>query len=309
MTKGDHLAKAGLVALLGTSALCATAALALPRFADWAPPLSVEALPSSSTAINTAAVDGCSSMSRDGLTLFFNSNRTGNFDLYVATRESRDEGFGEPQRLPAPINTSANEACATFTQDHRLFFSSDREDAAYDIYAARWQAGEWTDPVNLGGNINRPGWLDETPTFYEDERGREVMIFSSRLPNGTQGKLFQSIEFGPATLVEGGVNSTASDNRPSITHDGLTLFFDSTRGGGLGGPDIHVATRSSVSEPFGPATNLRSLNSGGFDARPSVSWDAKELLFSSIRGTGEGGPDIMWTSRDKATPGAKQVIF
>ena len=308
MIKDTYLSKA-VLAMLGTATLGATAALALPRFADWEPPLSIEALPGSSPALNTAAVDGCSAMSRDGLTLFFNSNRTGNFDLYVATRESRDEGFGAPQRLPAPINTSANEACATFTQDHRLFFSSDREDAAYDIYAARWRAGEWTDPVNLGGNINRPGWLDETATFYEDDLGREVMIFSSRLPNGAQGKVYQSVEFGPATLVEGGVNSAGSDNRPSVTHDGLTLFFDSTRSGGAGGPDIHVASRASTSEPFGPATNLRSLNSPGFDARPSVSWDAKELLFSSIRGTGEGGPDIMWTSRDKANPGAKQVIF
>ncbi|QPC99044.1 PD40 domain-containing protein [Qipengyuania soli] len=309
MTKTTTLSKARLVAALGSTALCATAALALPRFADWAPPVSIEALPASSTAINTAAIDGCASLSRDGLTLFFNSNRSGNFDIFVATRASRDEGFGEPQRLPAPINTSANESCPTFTQDHRLFFSSDREDSAYDIYAARWQAGEWTDPVNLGGNINRPGWLDETPTFYEDEQGREVMIFSSRLPGGSQGKIYQSVEFGPATLVEGGVNSAGSDNRPSITHDGLTLFFDSTRSGGAGGPDLHVASRTSVSEPFGPATNLRSLNSPGFDARPWVSWDGRELIYASIRGTGEGGPDILWTSRDKKAPGAKEVIF
>ena len=57
--------------------------------------------------LNSPAVDGCASLSRDGLTLLFNSNRTGNFDLYVATRASKDVGFGTPRALPAPVNSSS----------------------------------------------------------------------------------------------------------------------------------------------------------------------------------------------------------
>ena len=110
--------------------------------------------------------------------------------------------------------------------------------------------------------------------------------------------------------IGGGPDSSASDNRPSVTHDGLTLFFDSTRGGGLGGPDIWVASRESTSDPFGAASTLQALNSGGFDARPSVSWDGTELFFSSGRAGNESpAPDIWRASRKKAKGGPKTVTM
>ena len=287
----------GYVLAAGTIAL-GTAAMAMPSFGDWSSAAPIETISSSSNEINTPAVDGCASQSKDSLTLVFNSNRTGNFDLYMATRSSKDEGFGAPVRLPAPVNTSANEACATLAHGNKLYFSSDREDPAYDIYVARRGPKGWTAPANLGPNINEPGYLDETPTFYEDG-GREVMIFSSRLPNGDAGKIYQSVDGGPRTLVAGGPHSSASDNRPSVTHDGLTIFFDSTRTGSLGGPDLYYATRTSTSQPFGPAVHMSALSSPGFDARPYVSWDGRMLSFSSNRpGSESPAPDIWFTTRN-----------
>ena len=56
-------------------------------------------------------MDGCASLSPDKLTIAFTSNRTGNFDVYVATRPNAGVGFGNPVALPAPINTAADEAC------------------------------------------------------------------------------------------------------------------------------------------------------------------------------------------------------
>ena len=152
--------------------------------------------------------------------------------------------------------------------------------------------------------------MDEAATFYEDEQGNRAMLFSRRQANGTGGNIFVSIEGAPAMPIGGGPDSSASDNRPSVTHDGLTLFFDSTRGGGLGGPDIWVTSRESTSDPFGAASNLQALNSGGFDARPSVSWDGTELFFSSGRSGNESpAPDIWRASRKKAKGGPKTVTM
>jgi Tol biopolymer transport system component len=290
------------LALLGTaSALLASAAIAMPPFGSWSAPANLESLPDSSPNINTPAVDGCASLSRDGLTLLFNSNRTGNFDLYVAKRESKSEGFGEPTRLPGPVNTGANEACATFGPGNTIYFASDRQDPAYDLYVTKRGPNGWSEPQNLGPNINRRGYLEESAAFYEDEDGHTVMLFGSRRPDGSDGKIYQSVDGGPATLVAGGPHSSANDDRPSVTRDGLTIFFDSDRYGTLGGPDLYYATRSNTHEPFGPAIHLQSLSSPAFDARPYISFDGTLLTFSSARpGSTSPAPDIWFSTRTKA---------
>lgn len=292
--------KRGRSALLAT-ALLAGGAIAMPPFGGWSVPANLATLPGTGSGISTPAVDGCASLSPDGLSIAFTSNRTGNFDVYIASRSSKSEGFGSPVRVPAPVSSStSNDACPTIVEGNRLFFSSDRDDSAYDLYSAKRVAGNWT-VSRLGPNINRAGWLDESAGIYEDG-GHEVMVFSSRRPDGSDGKIYQSVDGGPASLVAGGPHSSASDNRPSITHDGKTIFFDSDRYGTLGDQDLYYSTRSNTSEPFGPAIHLESLSSAGFDARPFISWDGTMLTFSSARpGNPSPAPDIWFATRDKAT--------
>jgi Tol biopolymer transport system component len=277
--------------------------VAAKNWDDWATPVSIESLPGSSSSVNSPAVDGCASHSPDGLTLVFNSNRGGNQDLYMADRSSTSEGFGAPVRLPAPVNTSANESCPTVGNGHRLYFSSDRDDPAYDIYVSKRGPNGWSEPQNLGPNINTDGWLDESAAFYDDSSGNQVMLFSSRQNGGTgDGNIYESVNGGPKSLVAGGPNSSASDNRPSVTRDGLTIFFDSTRTGTLGGPDIYYATRSSISQPFGQAIHLSVLSSSVFDARASISKDGSFVTFSSQRPGGESAaPDMYYATREKIT--------
>ena len=292
-----------LPAVVGIAAIAVASAAAAKNWDDWATPVNLESLPGSSSAINTAAVDGCASHSPDGLTLIFNSSRVGgNQDLYMATRSNTSEGFGTPVALPAPVNGSSNDSCPTIATGHRLYFSSDRDDSAYDIYVTTLGKDGWSEPQNLGPNINRPGWLDETPAFFDDDAGNEVMLFSSRLPSGASGKIYQSVNGGPASLVAGGPHSSASDNRPSVTRDGLTIFFDSTRTGGLGGPDLYYASRSRTSDSFGAAIHLSDLSSPAFDARPQISKDGTFLTFGSARAGSESpAPDMWYATREKIT--------
>jgi Tol biopolymer transport system component len=279
-------------------AVSMTTAVAAENWDDWSGPSNLESLPGSSPALNTPAIDGCASHSADGLTIVFNSNRAGTHDIYMATRSSLSEGFGAPVRLPAPVNTDTlTESCPTLA-GNRLYFSSTRDDPAGDIVVSRLGQSGWSTPENLGSNINRAGWLDEAADFYKDDEGRDVMVFSSRQPHDNGGKIYESVGGSPRRLVHGGPNSSAQDNRPSITSDGLTIFFDSTRTGTLGGPDLYYATRSSASEPFEPAIHLRQLSSPGFDARPFISEDGSFLTFSSNRSGSESpAPDLWFAAR------------
>lgn len=295
---GAFSAAAGAVALsVGTAAMA-------KNWGDWYAPANLNAL--STPDINTAAVDGCASSSRDGLTIVFNSNRAGTQDLYMATRESESDDFGPAVRLPAPVNlTDKHESCPTIAQGKRLYFASNRDDPAYDLYVTRLGSdGDWSEPEGLGPNINTPGVMEEAPDFYEDEAGRQVMIFTRRAAVGLAGhggKIFESVDGGEAVEIEGEPNGTEGDNRASISKDGLVIYWDSVRGG-KAMPDLYYATRSSTSEPFGEAIPLTDLSGPGFDARPFISWDNSFLTYSSGRaGNVSPAPDIWYSSRDKVT--------
>lgn len=287
----------------GTLIVAGAGAVAAKNWDSWSTPVNLESLPGSSSSLNTTFVDGCAAHSRDGLTLVFNSNRDGTHDIYMATRSSMSEGFGAPVKLPAPINTDTLvESCPTLGPGNRLYFLSSRDDPPGDIMVSKRGPKGWSAPVNLGPNINTPGMVEEAADFYTDGEGREVMIFTRRNASGTEGDIYMSVEGGPASLVAGGVHSSAADARASVTNDGLTIFWDSTRSGGLGAQDLYYATRSKTSDPFGPAIHLSALSSSVFDARPFISKDGTFLTFSSARtGSESPAPDMWITSREKIT--------
>lgn len=188
---------------VGLAALACASAVAAKNWGEWSAPQSIEAMPGASSLLNTAAVDGCSSMSHDGLELYFTSSRAGSMavDIWVARRSSTSEGFGAPENLGAPVNSPAVDFCPTIRPGKRLYFSSTRHDGAGDLYVSRLGKDGWSTPENLGPNINSPS-VEESASFYEDEEGREVMLFSSR--RSGRGQIYQSIDGGPAQLVAGG---------------------------------------------------------------------------------------------------------
>jgi hypothetical protein len=78
-------------------------------------------------------------LSVDGLSLYFASKRTGNAELYVARRASRDEDFGEPTPLLG-VNTASEERMPWLSADERtLYFASDRL-GSYALYVATREA-------------------------------------------------------------------------------------------------------------------------------------------------------------------------
>jgi len=105
--------------------------------------------------------------------------------------------------------------------------------------------------------------------------------------------------FGEPTNLGPTVNSSSRDSGPSISADGLSLFFHSTRPGGFGERDLCVATRRTVSESFGNPVNLGPIiNSSAKDAQPNLSSDGLSLFFHSDRSGGSGAQDL-WVTRRK----------
>jgi hypothetical protein len=92
------------------------------------------------------------------------------------------------------------------------------------------------------------------------------------------------------------VNSTANDLAPAVSKDGLSLYFQSNRSGGIGAPDLWVSRRSDEDAEWGPPVNLgEPINSPFTEGAPAFSRDGHWLFFNSERPGGAGGTD-MWVA-------------
>ncbi len=80
--------------------------------------------------VNSSANESGPNLLADGLSLYFRSARPGGYgkrDLWLATRPTTNDAWGEPVNLGPPINTSYHDSGACISVDGRtLYFNSDR---------------------------------------------------------------------------------------------------------------------------------------------------------------------------------------
>ena len=83
------------------------------------------------------------------------------------------------------------------------------------------------------------------------------------------------------------VNTVGFEGGPSLSADGLELYFVSDRPGALGGPgdqDIYVSRRATTQDDWGPPERVPPpVSSPFFDITPSISQDGLALYFGSNR--------------------------
>ncbi len=109
--------------------------------------------------INTKFYESHASISRDGKTLYFTSNREGGhgkLDIYVSHREEGGD-WGPATNLGPVINTKYNENTPFITMnDSLLYFSSEGHYnmGGYDIFVSRRKGDGWSKPENVGYPLN-----------------------------------------------------------------------------------------------------------------------------------------------------------
>jgi hypothetical protein len=295
----------------------AAAAASAMGYSGWSTAQKIDEIAGNHPDLNTAFLDGCPIRSPDGLSLYMASNRPdgkGGLDIWVATREKSSDPWGAPVSLPEPVNSPFDDFCPTPLHGGGLLFVSRRVEPGVscglgDIYFVRESpARGWSDPEHLACAPDGPNSvLDEQgPSFVH----AQLYFSRSGLPAGNTGELYASdktgdMTFGPATAIAELNDDTANDIQPNLRKDGLEIVFSSNRSGGAGGQDIWTATRSSADDPWSAPVNLgASVNTSLGESRPSLSWDAEQLLFGRAGppGTGEGGTgasDIYVTAREK----------
>lgn len=261
--------------------------------------------------VNSSYDDASPDISADGLSLFFQSDRpggSGEWDLWVARRETKDDDWGTPVNLGLTVNSSTSDQTPHISGDSlSLYFFSIRPGGSG--WADLWvttratTSDDWGNAVNLGPTVNS-ATLDSDPSISADGL---VLYFCSDRPGGSGGadlwvvtRLTIDDDWGAPVNLGPIINTQFVDTQPRISTDGLALFFASDRPGGYGSWDLYVTTRLTVSDPWGTSVNLGPMvNTAYGDSAPGISPDGLSLYFSDYplpRPGGHGDLDIWQVS-------------
>jgi hypothetical protein len=177
------------------------------------------------SALNATSEDSWPTVTADGLTLYMNSTRGGEHQLFVSSRAFVAAEFSTPKEL-STLDVSGEGGPYVTPDGSALYFHSWRALGSADLYRA----------TRNGASFNAPDRLAV-------------------------------------------INTDANEFYPVVMPDELTIYY-LTNADPLGQNGIWMATRASVSEPFGAAVFLRDLT-GPLDALPNwISPDGCRLYYN-----------------------------
>ncbi len=203
--------------------------------------------------VNTKGLDYAPTVSADGRTLYFVSDRPGSMlnkngdpshDFWATKKlENLDSTFFPPFNIDTvhqfgpelSVNSRRNEGVASISADNQtlVFTACLRPDGLgdCDLYISDVEGEVWGKPRNLGREVNSVKW----------------------------------------------------DSQPSITSDKNRIYFASNRPGPHGDDnfDIWYTDRDEATEKWKPAEPLTAINTSGKDWSPFIGADNTTLFFAS----------------------------
>jgi len=204
-----------------------------------------------------------------------------------------DFTFGEPVNIQSTFPLLDPGYINCFSADGLEVYIESQRSGGYglaDIWVSKRASVEdaWGPPENLGPLVNGAQW-DKAPFISAD--GLELYFHSSR-PGGYGGvvdlwvtrRATRTSPWGPPTNLGPKVNSLNEEAIPSVSPDGLELYFMSNAPGGYGSWDLYVSTRATTNDPWGDPVNVGpAVNTPGQDCMAYLSPDGLLMFFAADR--------------------------
>lgn len=148
--------------------------------------------------------------------------------------------WSKPVKAAKPINSKYNEDHVCVTRDgNTVYFTSDRKggQGGFDIYKTTIEGDGWSEPVNLGPNVNTP-LNEDTPFLTPDEK---YMFFSSEGHSSIGGyDIFYVNLAGMSKVYNIGYPLNTPDNNLFYQPTGLNSgYYSYYNNDGIGGLDIY----------------------------------------------------------------------
>ena len=190
--------------------------------------------------VNSSNSEEHPSLTADGLSLYFTSDRNGSPDLWFSMRADRTSPFGVPAKVPT-VNTPNSERMGSLDAlDQSLFLSSTRNTANDQLFEARRSTPSqaWSTPVLVPEVATTAG----DPSVHVDDRGLAMYLVQGA-GNPDLYWTTRTMAGSPwtATVPLTELNTDAAESDPWLSPDLRTVYF--VRGTAPGTRDLYKATR------------------------------------------------------------------
>jgi outer membrane protein OmpA-like peptidoglycan-associated protein len=166
-----------------------------------------------------------------------------------------------------------------------------------DFYISNYSDNKWQKAFNAGAPLNT---RQNEGAQSLSSNGSYMYFTACDRPGGlgscdiyfsafNDGKWSIPINLGPP------VNTSSWESQPSISADGKTLFFSSSRPGGFGGKDLWLSRLDDKNKWTTPVNLGNKINTDGDEMSPFIHFDGRSLYFASNGRVGMGGFDIYVT--------------
>ncbi|MFZ9046111.1 MAG: OmpA family protein [Cyclobacteriaceae bacterium] len=188
--------------------------------------------------INSPKIEYAPSISADGNTMIYQSNKDGRYKLYIAERDG-DNWVSKPLNSINSFNSGRSLiAGSSLTYDgNSIFFFANFPGSIgkEDIWYVERNGEDWSDPINAGIAINTSGY-EGFPSVSAD--GNRLYFMRSAKSNPYEGKFCYQLYVSEkntmgvwqaAVPLPSPINN-GCENCPRILPDNRTLLFASIRG-------------------------------------------------------------------------------
>lgn len=239
--------------------------------------------PTPLSALNTGSDDWEPALHPDGELLVFNRAFVGNF---VATRNGAQFETPEPLQGWSPGDFGP----AWLPTGDRMYLTHAISGGTYRIWESTYAGGVFGAPTELAGMT---GTFALSPTIRYD--GLEL-YYTTEIVNPAIARATRPDPSSPWTVT--GVETqlalpSGHAGWPSISRDGLTLYFEGIDAAGL---HLYAATRSTVAERFGAPALITELDGIGDAGDPEISSDGLTLFYAIGSDTGSQF-DLVYSTR------------
>ena len=239
---------------------------------------------------------------------YLKSEKADSRNKFIATKAARDARFAtvaiknpvpfEPKSLGDKVNTPQHsEYLPTLTADGETMVFTRLVGRQEDFFSSKKVNGEWTlaTPVEELNTDNNEG----AQTISAD--GKLLLFAAKDRPDGfgSFDIFFSKKQNDKWTPAKGfpAINTEWWESQPSISADGRTIYFASTRPGGMGGVDIWYVRFESGK--WQPAKSMGApINTAWDDQTPFIHPDGSTLYFTSEGHPGMGGKDLFLSRLD-----------
>lgn len=233
--------------------------------------------------------------SEDNQEIFYGVRIDDDWNAEIHHLKVENKKWSVPVRLQLDKTYSYNDP---LIKGNRLYFISNRaldgkgKPKDSDIWFVEKKNNDWSDPINVGRNINSS--KNEFYTSISDN-GSLYFVSNMHTTDSTEWDYdvyyssFLEDKYQKPVRMSKNINSTHFECDPYIAPDESYMIFCSSRSGGFGQGDLYISFKNEKNDWTSAINMGKVINSDSHEFCPVVTKDGKYFFYTS-----KG--DIYWVS-------------